>query len=85
MWIRLSGVPCQVCRYVVPGRFSQSSGMWSLETTMSAASSAAIDSGLPNSTVAMSAGKVPVMCGAASQVCVASPAGESAPSSRRAS
>jgi hypothetical protein len=72
LWIRLSIVPCQVCRYVVPGRFSQSSGMWSLEMTRSAASSAAIDSGLPNSTVVRCAGNVSRRCGAASQVWVAS-------------
>ena len=70
--MRLSGVPCQVCRYRAPGFFSQSSGMWSLETTRSADSSAAIDSGLPNSTVATSSGKVARVCGADSQVWVAS-------------
>ena len=70
--MRLSGVPCQVCRYVVPGRFSQSSGMWSLEMTRSAASSAAMHSGLPNSIVATPAGNEAWVCGADSQVCVAS-------------
>jgi hypothetical protein len=72
LWIRFSGVPCQVWTYVVPGRFSQSSVMWSLETTRSAASSAAIDSGLPNSTVSTSPGNVAWVCGAVSHVCVAS-------------
>jgi hypothetical protein len=46
--------------------------MWSFDTTMSAPSSAAMHSGVPNSMVATSAGKVSFRCGAASQVCVAS-------------
>ena len=35
-----SGVPCQVCRYTVPGDLSQSISMWVLEMTTSADSSA---------------------------------------------
>ena len=46
-WIRLSGVPCQVCRYVAPGFLVQSIDMQSLATTTSASPSAAAASGVP--------------------------------------
>jgi hypothetical protein len=54
--------------------------MWSFETTTSAPSSAAIDSGLPKVTVATSSGKVAWVCGAESQVWVASTPRWSSPS-----
>jgi hypothetical protein len=46
--------------------------MWSLEMTRSADSSAAMHSGLPNGTVVTSSGKPASVCGADSQVQVAS-------------
>ena len=64
-----SGVPCQVCRYTVPGDLSQSISMWVLEMTTSADSSASRAAGLPNGTVSTSAGKANWCSGSASQRC----------------